>query len=323
MTHAAKAREVIGIEIAALQQLKKRVGSEFDCAVEMLLSAVRGGKKIVATGVGKSGHIAEKTAATLTSTGAPCVYLNCLNAVHGDLGIVSEGDAVLIFSYSGETDEIVRMLPAIARPNVSIISLTGHPRSTIATNSSIHINVNVKREACPLNLAPTASTTAMLATGDALAMVLLEARGFRKEDFAKNHPGGSIGKNLLLRVGEVMRSKEKVAVVQEKESVMHALKAISDARAGAAIVINKNGKLAGIFTQGDFARFYQDDLSVGSKCVGQLMTRRPITVRVDKLAVEVLNIFEKHHIDDLIVIDQKGHPVGVVDAQDLAKYRLV
>lgn len=323
MDYSKKARAIIDLEISALADLKKRLGSSFIHAIELLIACLKNEHKLIATGIGKSGHIAEKIAATLTSTGAPCIYLNCVNAIHGDLGIVSEGDTLLVFSYSGETQEILQALPALVRPRIQMIAITGNAKSTLARAAHIHLDVKVKREACPLNLAPTSSTTTMLALGDALAMVLLEARGFKKEDFAKFHPGGTIGKNLLLRAADVMRSRDQIALVFETATVMEALAAITKARVGAAVVVTSQGKLAGIFTQGDFARHYQTDANIGQEKVKNVMTRHPLNVNSNKLAVEVLKIFEKHNIDDLVVIDHKGKPVGLVDAQDLAKHKLI
>lgn len=319
----AKARDVLGIEIEGLKALRARLGPEITRAIGLLKDSLDRSHKIIATGIGKSGHVAEKVAATFTSTGAPCVYLNCVNAVHGDLGLVSEGDAILIFSYSGETDEIVRTLPALRRPGVQIIGLTGDPRSTVAKNADVHLDVRVEREACPHNLAPTASTTVMMALGDALAMVLLQARGFRREDFAQLHPGGAIGRNLLLGIRDVMRTGDRIATVRGHQSVLDAVSAMNRARSGAAVVLDDGGHLLGIFTQGDFVRHYQTDDQLGRRQIKEVMTADPIVVRDDRLAIEAVRIFEKHQIDDLVVIDQKRRLLGVVDAQDLTKFRLI
>jgi len=319
----AKAKEVLAIEIEGLKALRARLGPEIGRAIALLKECLDHGHKIISTGIGKSGHIAEKIAATFTSTGAPCVYLNCVNAVHGDLGLVSEGDVILIFSYSGETDEIVRTLPALRRPGVHIIGLTGDPASTVAKNADVHLDVSVQREACPHNLAPTASTTVMMALGDAVAMVLLQARGFRREDFAQLHPGGAIGRHLLVGVRDVMRTGDRIATVRGDQSVLEAVSAMNHARSGAAIVLDENGLLRGIFTQGDFVRHYQTDDQLGRRPVQEVMTVDPIVVRDDRLAVEALRIFEKHQIDDLVVIDQKRRLLGVVDAQDLTKFKLI
>lgn len=319
----AKAREVLGIEIEGLETLRARLGPEIPHAIHLLKDSLDRGRKIIATGIGKSGHVAEKIAATFTSTGAPCVYLNCVNAIHGDLGLVSEGDSILIFSYSGETDEILRTLPALRRPGVHIIGLTGDPGSTLAKNADVHLDVRVEREACPHNLAPTTSTTVMMALGDALAMVLLQARGFRREDFAQLHPGGAIGRHLLLSVRDVMRTGDRIATVGDRHTVLDSVNAMNRARSGAAVVLDDQGHLLGIFTQGDFVRHYQKDDQLGRRPVGEVMTASPITIRDDRLAVEAVRIFEKHQIDDLVVIDEKRRLLGVVDAQDLARFRLI
>ncbi|MES2309036.1 MAG: KpsF/GutQ family sugar-phosphate isomerase [Verrucomicrobiota bacterium] len=323
MDSIQKAKQVIQLEIQALRDLRKNLDLRFSAAIELLLKTTQAGRKIVVMGVGKSGHIGEKIAATLSSTGTPAVVLDSVNAAHGDLGVVSEGDLCLILSYSGQTEEILRVLSAIKRQSAGIIAMTGNPKSTLAMNADIHLNVKVRREACPLNLAPTSSTTAMMALGDALAMVLLEARGFRKEDFARYHPAGNLGKHLLLRVEEVMRPLDQVPLLSEKDSVNDALRWWNLKRAGAVIVVNSKKKLAGIYTHGDFVRGYQADPKVGTLKLKDVMTPKPITVRIDNLAVEVLNIFQKHRIDDLVVVDSLNRPVGMIDAQDLAKQKLM
>src|SRR5256885_13639286 len=236
MDYLEKAARVLEIEIFELQRLRQRLGKSFGNAIELLKATVDAHGKIVVLGVGKSGHIGSKIAATLTSTGSPAVVLDSLNALHGDLGMVADGDVVLALSASGETEELLRILPAIARFQVKIIALCGNPKSTLAQNAHLFLDVNVEQEACPLNLAPTSSTTAMLALGDALAMVLLEARGFRKEDFAKFHPGGVIGRSLLIRVHQIMRPREAMAVVSTNASIRDVLKTMTSVRAGAAVV---------------------------------------------------------------------------------------
>jgi len=277
----------------------------------------------VVCGVGKSGHIGEKIAATLTSTGCPAVVLNSLNALHGDLGVVADGDVVLTLSQSGETDELINILPALARFEVKIIAMTGNPRSALAQASHLVLDTSVEQEACPLNLAPTSSTTVMLVLGDALAMVLLEARGFTKEDFARYHPGGRLGRTLLLKVQQIMRGTDQMALVKPEMLVREVLQAMTQRRAGAAVAVDETGRLAGIFTHSDFARHFQKNAGIGDLTVEQFLTRKPITVAADKLAVEVLHIIEKHRIDDVVVMDGEGRPIGIVDSQDLARYRLV
>jgi arabinose-5-phosphate isomerase len=323
MDHLEKARRVIELEIAELQRLHARLDESFGRAVEMIRGCVEGRGKVVVVGVGKSGHIGEKIAATLTSTGSPAVVLNSLNALHGDLGVVADGDVILALSYSGETDELINILPALARFDVQIIAMTGNANSFLAKNCHVHLDVNVEREACPLELAPTSSTTTMLVLGDALAMVLLEARGFTKEDFARFHPGGRLGRTLLFKVHQIMRGAEQMALVTPQATVREALFAMARARAGAAVVTEPDGTLAGIFTHGDFGRHFQTHTDLLERAVAEFMTRRPITVRGDKLAAEVLHILQKSRIDDLVVLDEAGRPIGVVDSQDLARFRLV
>ena len=323
MDFPGKGRQVIEIEIDALRGIASRLDASFEKAGRLLLEAVQGRNKIIVTGVGKSGHIGAKIAATLTSTGAPSVVLDTVNAVHGDLGMVSDGDVLIALSYSGETDELVRLLPFLKRLSVRIIALTGHPASTLAREATVCLDVSVSKEACPLNLAPTSSTTAMLAMGDALAMVLLEARGFQKEDFARFHPGGSLGKNLLLKIQDVMRPLDAVACLPESATVHEALRLWSEKRVGAALITAPDGTLAGIYTHGDFVRGFQKNSSIGQTPLKEVMTPNPVSVLVDKLAVEVLNIFQQHHIDDLVVVDHSRKPVGLVDAQDIAKLKLI
>ena len=323
MDYLDKARRVIALEMAEVQRLLARLDASFSHAVKIILPCVENRGKIVVCGVGKSGHIGEKLAATLTSTGSPAVVLNSLNALHGDLGVVADGDVVLALSYSGETDELVNIIPALARFDVKIVSMTGNPKSLLAQQSHVHLDVSVEQEACPLNLAPTSSTTVMLVLGDALAMVLLEARGFNKEDFARFHPGGRLGRTLLLKVHQIMRGAEQMAVVPPTMLVREVLHAMAKARAGAAEVVDEKGKLLGIFTHGDFGRHFQKQADLLERAVGDFMTRHPITIRGDRLAAEVLHILETHRIDDLVVLDDTDRPIGVVDSQDLARFKLI
>ena len=323
MDYLAKARRVFELELAEAASVAARLDARFGEAVELIRASVEARGKVVVVGVGKSGNIGEKIAATLTSTGSPAVVLHSLNALHGDLGMVADGDVVLALSASGETDELLNLLPALARFDVRIIAFTGNPRSSLAQHADVVLDVSVEQEACPLNLAPTSSTTAMLVLGDALAMVLLEARGFTKEDFARFHPGGTLGRALLLKVRDIMRGADQMARVTPTMNVRAVLAEMSRCRAGAAVAVAEDGTLAGIFTHGDFARHFQTNSGLGDVPVGQFLTRSPITVGSERLAVEVLRILEQHRIDDLVVLDAAGHPVGVVDSQDLARFRLV
>lgn len=323
MDYIEKAKRVFEIETGEIRSLCQRLDSSFSKAIEIILQCVGNKGKIVVLGVGKSGHIGEKIAATLTSTGSPAVVLNSLNALHGDLGMVADGDVVLALSYSGETDELLNVMPALSRFDVKIISICGNAKSTLAQNSHVNLDVRVEQEACPLNLAPTSSTTAMLVLGDALAMVLLDARGFKKEDFARYHPGGALGRTLLLKVTEIMRKDDRLSLVAPDTNVRSVLHTMAKHRAGSAIVTNPDGTLAGIFTHGDFGRLFESDPDLLDKPVAACMTRKPITISSDKLAVEVLQILEKHTIDDLVVVDGGNVPVGIVDSQDLAKFKLL
>ena len=320
MDHLSKARRVIGIEADELRRLAENLdGQAFSRAIETLKACVDHRGKIVVCGVGKSGHIGDKIAATLTSTGATAVVLNSLNALHGDLGLVSDGDVILAFSYGGETAELLNILPPLARFEVELIAVTGRPDSTLGQAADIVLDVAVSQEACPLQLAPTSSTTAMLALGDALAMVLLEARGFRQDDFARFHPGGSLGRVLLTKVHQIMRNATQLAVAGPAATVLEVLKKMTQCRTGAAAIVDADGKLCGVFTHGDLARHYQAHADLGALPVGQFMTASPVTVRGDKLAAEALHVLKTHRIDDLIVVDEDNRPVGIIDSQDLSR----
>ena len=259
MDHLERARNVIDMETAGLQRMAGRLDADFVEAVGILHRTLNQRGKIVVVGIGKSGNIGHKIAATFNSTGATAVLLNSQDALHGDLGLLSDGDALIAMSYSGETRELLDLMPFIKRFEVSVIALTGKPDSTLARLSDVTLDTSVEREACPLNLAPTSSSTAMLVMGDALAMVLLEDRGFTEEDFARYHPGGSLGRALLTRVSDIMRADAALPTVPEAATVLAALQAMHCARAGACLILTSSGKLAGIFTHGDFARAFQQD----------------------------------------------------------------
>jgi len=323
MDYLERARRVFEIELAEASATAARLDSQFILAVDLIRVALERRNKVVVLGVGKSGTIGEKIAATLTSTGSTAVVLNSLNALHGDLGIVADGDVILALSYSGETQELLSVLPAVVRLGLPIIALTGDKNSTLAKSASAVLDVAVSQEACPLNLAPTSSTTSMLILGDALAMVLLESRGFRKEDFAKYHPGGSLGRSLLLRVSQIMRKIDELALISPAAPVVEAIQAMTKHRTGAAVVVNADETLAGIFTHGDFARHFPGNPGIGSLPVGDFMTRNPITITGDRLAAEVLQVLEHHRIDDLVVLDEKRRPVGIVDSQDLSRLKVL
>ena len=323
MDYLAKARFVITTEMDGLERMARRLDDNFVAAVKILHHTLAHRGKIVVVGVGKSGNIGQKISATFNSTGGTAVVLDSQNALHGDLGLLSDGDAVLVLSYSGETRELLDLLPFIKRFDVKVIALTGNPASTLGRLSEVTLDTSIEREACPLNLAPTSSSTAMLVMGDALAMVLLESRGFSEEDFARFHPGGSLGRALLTRVADIMRCDVDLPMVPEEADVAAALAAMNRVRAGACLIIDAAGGLAGIFTHGDFARGFLRDPLLGGKPVATLMTRHPITVNADALAVEVLRTLGQNRVDDIIVLDAQGKPVGLIDTQDLARLKIV
>jgi len=318
----ACAQRVIDIEIEALNSLSKHLDSEFSRAIDILMDAISNRSKIVVCGVGKSGNISYKIAATLNSTGSTAVVLNSQNAIHGDLGLISDGDVVLALSYSGETNELIELIPFIKRFNVKMVSITGKKDSSLAKYSDVTLHTPIEREACPLNLAPTSSSTSALVMGDALAMVLLEARGFTEKDFAKFHPGGSLGRALLTTVSDIMRDGDALAKLGIDTTVDDAISAMSKSRSGACVIVNPDGTLAGVFTHGDFARAFNQNESVRGRQVADFMTKDPITVQAKSLAAEVLNTIGKHRIDDLVVLDG-DIPVGLVDTQDFARLKLV
>jgi arabinose-5-phosphate isomerase len=323
VSHLVRAREVFDIEIAALKSARAQLDASFDAAVDLLVAALKQRCKIIIVGIGKSGNVGQKIAATLTSTGSTAVVLNSVDALHGDLGIVNDGDVILALSYSGESEELLNLLPALKRFSVKIISFTGNLKSSLARFSDVTLNARVPKEACPFNLAPTSSTTAMLVLGDALAMTVLQARGFKQKDFAKFHPSGAIGRAMLLRVGDIMRAGNRNAIATENLSVREALLVMTRARSGSLSVVNERGKLTGVFTDGDFRRHMADGDDLLNQPLKKVMTRNPICILENALAVEALKIFNERNIDDLIVVNPKKEPVGLIDSQDLPKLKIM
>ena len=356
----ARAREVFDIEIEGLRRTRDSLDGSFDAAIGMMLDCARRDGIVVVTGVGKSLHAAEKISATLSSTGTRSIVLNPVQAMHGDLGMVSARDILLALSFSGESDEILRLVPAIRRHGLKIVSLTGNPGSSLATASDVHIAIPCGREACPFGMAPTNSVTATLAMGDALAMAMIDAQEFSVEDYAKNHPAGAIGRALVMRASDVMRTGERLARVSPETTVMATLFAMTTAKSGSAVVADEDGRLLGIFTDGDFRRFMSErgaEAGDGEKAagptghpsqssqsrlsrlsssssqsspsrlletpVGEVMTQSPLFVRDDAYAAELLKIFEKRRIDDLPVCNAEGRVVGLVDIQDLPKMKVM
>lgn len=310
------ARQVIRIERDALTNLLSRIDSRFEKACELILKS-RG--RVVVMGMGKPGFIAQKISATLSSTGTPSLFLHPAEALHGDLGRVTREDVVIAFSNSGQTEEIVKLLPVIKKIGAKLISFTGNAHSALARHSNVALNVSVKKEACPLNLAPTASTTAMLALGDALALALLEKKGFKTEDFAFYHPGGNIGKKLLLKVDGIMRTGSSNPIVPGKMKVKEVLYRITKCRAGSATITSVDGRLAGIFTDGDLRRHLRSGGDLLDRPVSEVMTKDPVSIAENKLAMEALDILRSKKIDEIPVVDRKKRPVGLLDVQDLLK----
>ena len=323
VNHLQQARKTFDVEIAALKAVRAQLGASFQRAVLTLVEILAHRCKIVVVGIGKSGNVGHKIAATLTSTGSTSVVLNSVDALHGDLGIVNDGDAILALSYSGESEELLNLLPALKRFSVKIIALTGNLRSSLARHSDLVLNVRVPREACPFNLAPTSSTTAMLVMGDALAMSVLQARGFKQSDYARLHPSGAIGRAMLSRLSDIMRSGDRNPVAGEMTPVREALLAMTRAKSGSLSVVNARGKLTGVFTDGDFRRHMAENPDLLALPLKSVMTRNPICLREDALAADALKIFKERNIDDLIVVNAKREPVGLVDSQDLPKLKIM
>jgi arabinose-5-phosphate isomerase len=323
VSHQQKARKVFDIELAGLKAVRAQIDDGFDRAVEWLVATLTRRGKVVVVGIGKSGAIGRKIAATLTSTGSSSVVLSSVDALHGDVGIVNDGDVVLALSYSGESDELLSLMPALKRFSIRIIALTGSPRSSLARYSDQVLNVRVPKEACPFNLAPTASTTAMLVMGDALSMAVLQARGFTIKDFARYHPSGAIGRALLLRVRDIMRTGDRNPVLTQDRTVREALFVMGRAKAGSVSAVDARGRLTGVFTDGDLRRHMAAGDDVLTQPLEQVMTRRPVCIRDDALAAEALRLFDQRSIDDLIVINRRREPVGLVDSQDLPKLKLM
>ncbi|MEN5427845.1 KpsF/GutQ family sugar-phosphate isomerase [Stenotrophomonas pennii] len=316
----ASGKRVFQIEREALDAVAAGLGEAFQQACQHILSS-RG--RVVATGMGKSGHIARKIAATLASTGTPAFYVHPGEAGHGDLGMITEADVVLALSYSGESDELLMLLPVLKRQGNLLISMTGKPQSSLARAADVHLDVSVPAEACPLALAPTSSTTASLAMGDALAVALLDARGFTADDFARSHPAGSLGRRLLLHITDVMHSGDDLPRVDAGASLSEALVEMSRKRLGMTAVVDADGVLIGLFTDGDLRRALDSELDVRSAKIAEVMTRSPRTIGADQLAVEAARLMETHKINGLVVVDEAGRAVGALNIHDLLRARVV
>jgi arabinose-5-phosphate isomerase len=316
----ARARDVLAIEARAVSALRGRIGSAFERAVGIMAKA-KG--RVVVSGMGKTGIIAQKFSSTLASTGTPSLYLHTAEAIHGDLGRVRQADVVVIISNSGHSEEIRQLLPLLKKIGSKIIGMTGCLSSILAHYSDVVLDVSVQKEACPLNLAPTASTTAALAMCDALAVCVFELKGFKEKDFAFFHPGGTLGKRLLLKVEDIMRRGGENPVVTEDKKVSAVLLRITQARAGSATVTDSRGKVTGIFTDGDLRRHIDSDIRLTDRLIRDVMTRNPTVVDKDMLAAQAARVLREKRIDELPVVDSKGRPVGLLDVQDLLKAGII
>jgi len=304
-----RARETLKIEIAGLEGLIERLGAEFEEAVK-LLYACQG--KVILAGMGKSGLIAQKIAATLTSTGTPALFLHAGESTHGDLGIITKQDVVIAFSYSGETNEVLQMIGHIQAIGVPLIAMTGKPDSTLAQAATVHLSIAVEKEACPLGLTPTASSTATLALGDSLAMCLLEQRQFSEDDFALFHPGGSLGRKLTVKIEDVMVSGETLPVVPENMQMREALNVLSRKNLGIVVAVNRKEEISGVFTTGDLMRLLDEEQSFLDKPLHEFAHPNPKTIAPEELAAKALHVMETHSITCLVVADQENRPIGIV-----------
>ncbi len=318
-----RAVEVFNTEINGLKTVRDSLDRSFIELFRLCRETVAAKGKLVLTGVGKSGHIGLKITATLSSTGTPAVFLHPVEAMHGDLGLLSGNDLLITLSYSGETDELIAVLPAAKRIGVRIVTITGNAQSSLARWCDLTIETKIPREACPFNLAPTTSTTALLAFGDALAITLLEDRGFAKEDYARLHPAGAIGRSITLKVIDIMRDTERIPMVKADDKIRDALIKMTRLKSGSVAIIDDERRILGIFTDGDFRRQITTNSKLLEEPICRYMTPDPVTVDKDAMAISLLNIIENRHIDDILVTDDAGHVVGLVDVQDLPKFKLI
>jgi arabinose-5-phosphate isomerase len=313
----ALARKVLEIEADAVRALTARLGDAFLAAVELIYSSQG---RVVVTGMGKSGHVGSKIASTLASTGTPAFFMHPGEASHGDLGMIAAGDVVVAISNSGESDEILRILPLIKRRGAKVVAITGRPRSTLAAEADVHLDAAVEKEACPMNLAPTASTTAVLALGDALAVALLEKRGFGEDDYALHHPGGTLGRKLLLHVSDVMHAGERLPRVGVDATLKEAILEMSRKGLGMTAIVEADGRVAGLFTDGDLRRTLEKHEDIRGLKVAQVMTRNPRSIGPSRLAAEAAQVMQAHHVSGrLLVVDDAGILVGALHVDDLLR----
>lgn len=318
-----KARQVLQIESDGIKTISDQLDRRFEKLVELCLETINKNGKIVLCGIGKSGQISQKLASTLSSTGSRAMFLHPVEALHGDLGMIHKDDICLALSYSGETEELLNLLPSVRRLGNTIIALTGGEESSLAQLSDLTVPCKIEQEACPFNLAPTTTTTAMLALGDALAMVLMELTGFKINDYGHLHPSGAIGRSVTLKVSDIMRTDERVAVVSPELSVKEAVVAMCQAKGGTVLIGDNSQKLLGIFTTGDLKRHLSIDQEVLFKQVSEVMVKEPTTVSVDLMAVSIIEILSNKNINAIPVVDSKNTIVGLVDIQDLPKFKVL
>ncbi len=313
-------RQTLSIEAAAVSALAGRMAGEFAHAVELILGCHG---RVIVSGMGKSGHIARKIASTMASTGTPAYFVHPAEASHGDLGMITRDDVLLALSNSGESDELLRIVPLIKRQGARLIAMTGVPTSTLAREADVHLDAGVEQEACPHNLAPTASTTAALALGDALAVALLDARGFGPDDFARSHPGGSLGRRLLTHVRDVMRRGDSVPTVRPETGVTDAILAMSRGGLGLVVILDDEGRMLGIFTDGDLRRAFEKRIDLRSARIDSVMHTGPRTIGPDRLAVEAVEMMERHRINALLVADSDGRLLGALNMHDLFTAKVI
>ena len=318
-----RAREVFDTEVCGVNAVRDNLGESFEALVDRCMRTLSSGGKLVLTGVGKSGSIGKKIAATLSSVGSPAVFMHPVEARHGDLGIMQKNDLLIALSYSGETEELLVVLTPAKRLGVELVSITASRTSSLGRMSDLVVEMPVPKEACPFNLAPTTTTTALLVLGDALAMVLLDEHGFTKSDYGRLHPGGAIGRMVTLRAGDIMRGRDRSAIVCAEATVRDAIIRMSGARCGSAIIEDGDRRLLGIFTDGDFRRWAEKDMSVLERAMSEVMTPHPVAVHAGQLAVEVLKVLESRHIDDIVVLDDDDRVAGFIDVQDLPGLKLM
>jgi len=315
------AKQVLAIEAEAIQGLAARLGQSFLDAMALLLNC-KG--RVVVSGIGKSGHIARKIASTMASTGTPAYFVHPAEASHGDIGMIARDDVLIALSNSGESEELLTILPMLRRQGAHLIAITGNANSALAREADVHLDAHVEREACPLNLAPTASTTAALALGDALAVALLDAKGFGTEDFARSHPGGALGRRLLLtHVRDVMRTGDDMPSVPEAAGFSEALLEMSKKRLGMTAVLDATGRVSGVFTDGDLRRTLAQVGDIKAARIADIMTRKPRTISPDKLAAEAVQIMEEHKISQLLVVSDEGKLVGALNMHDLFRAKVI